>query len=418
MSSKSFQNASKLNGIVSVFQFGAVGDGSADDTAAIQAAVTAAGLFGTVQFPSGTYKITSTITVPAISGNVAAITFTSPGTATIRPAANLAAVFTVTGCQCVFENLNIDTGTSSTTVGIKVTIPSSNASLSATISRCNISGFQKALELSGQNYNIVENFFLNNGRAIHFIDDGRNSSISRNYVLGGSIGVQFTKATQQCEGSRIIDNTFLCTGSNGGSVIIEAGLEIYIIGNIFDQNGTNTPGIYANPQGSNAVSRIKIISNWLCGGQNSYSCFFAGNNSVITLVSNTVVDSNSSIMAGGLSFTNTNTLQLTNNDSLISPLASGNDLITVNCANVSQFGNSSTRGQANFLNNLTVGDFTSSTGLYSPKGVFGGQSITGGGAAPTATEPVGSLYMCSGGALGSRLYVSQGGGTWLPVPGV
>lgn len=35
MSSKSFQNASKLNGIVSVLQFGAIGDGVADDTTAL-----------------------------------------------------------------------------------------------------------------------------------------------------------------------------------------------------------------------------------------------------------------------------------------------------------------------------------------------------------------------------------------------
>lgn len=418
MSSKSFQNASKLNGIVSVLQFGAVGDGVTDDTAAIQAAVTAAGLFGTVQFPAGVYKTTATITVPAISGNVAAITFTSPGTATIRPAANLAAVFTVTGCQCVFENLNIDAGTSSTTVGIKVTIASSNASLSATVSRCNISGFQRGLELSGQNYNIFENYFQNNTRAIDFIDDGRNSSISRNYVLGGSIGVQFSKTTQQCEGSRIIDNCFLCTGSNGGSVIIDAGLEISIIGNIFDQNGTSTIGIYCNPQGGNAVSRLKIISNWIVGGQNSYACFFSGNTNNISLVSNTIAESNNLPLAGGIACTDTNTLGLINNNSLITNVSSGNDLITVNCVNISQFGNESTRGQAAFLNNLTHGDFTSSTGLYSPKGVFGGQSITGGGDAPTSTETVGSLYMRNGGAVGSRLYVSQGGGSWLAVAGV
>jgi hypothetical protein len=39
MSSKSFQNASKLNGIVSVLQFGAVGDGTTNDTAAVLAAL-------------------------------------------------------------------------------------------------------------------------------------------------------------------------------------------------------------------------------------------------------------------------------------------------------------------------------------------------------------------------------------------
>lgn len=40
--------------------YGAVGDGTADDTSAIQAAITAAG-GGTVLFPPGTYKITSTL---------------------------------------------------------------------------------------------------------------------------------------------------------------------------------------------------------------------------------------------------------------------------------------------------------------------------------------------------------------------
>jgi hypothetical protein len=55
-------------GSVSVFQgeFGARGDGTADDTAAIQAAVTAAGLVGADVFlPRGTYRLTSAIVVPS-----------------------------------------------------------------------------------------------------------------------------------------------------------------------------------------------------------------------------------------------------------------------------------------------------------------------------------------------------------------
>lgn len=43
-------------------QFGAVADGTTDDTAAVQAAITAAGA-GYVYFPPGTYRITSTLTV-------------------------------------------------------------------------------------------------------------------------------------------------------------------------------------------------------------------------------------------------------------------------------------------------------------------------------------------------------------------
>lgn len=64
----------KLDDIVSVKDFGAVGDGVVDDTAAIQRALTR--VFGTAQnvlqlfhhrtinFPAGSYKITSTINVP------------------------------------------------------------------------------------------------------------------------------------------------------------------------------------------------------------------------------------------------------------------------------------------------------------------------------------------------------------------
>jgi hypothetical protein len=51
------------------------------------------------------------------------------------------------------------------------------------------------------------------------------------------------------------------------------------------------------------------------------------------------------------------------------------------------------------------------------------QSTTGptwssGSAAPAATQPVGSIYSRVGGAVGSTLYVSRGGGTWAAVAGV
>lgn len=53
----------KLQETVSVKDYGAVGDGSNDDTAAIQAALTGIAFTGgTLLFPPGTYKITSTIT--------------------------------------------------------------------------------------------------------------------------------------------------------------------------------------------------------------------------------------------------------------------------------------------------------------------------------------------------------------------
>jgi hypothetical protein len=54
---------SKLQETVSVKDFGAVGDGVADDTAAIQAAIDAAGSGGSLYFPSGEYYCASQLTV-------------------------------------------------------------------------------------------------------------------------------------------------------------------------------------------------------------------------------------------------------------------------------------------------------------------------------------------------------------------
>jgi len=49
---------------VNVLDYGAVGNGTTDDTAAIQAAFTAAGIRSVVYFPPLTYSISSTITIP------------------------------------------------------------------------------------------------------------------------------------------------------------------------------------------------------------------------------------------------------------------------------------------------------------------------------------------------------------------
>lgn len=59
--SKALKNKVKLNDIVNVKDFGAVGDGVTDDTAAMTAAMAASTV---VSVPAGTYKITSTLAVP------------------------------------------------------------------------------------------------------------------------------------------------------------------------------------------------------------------------------------------------------------------------------------------------------------------------------------------------------------------
>jgi hypothetical protein len=75
--------ANRFADVVNVKDFGAVGDGVADDTTAIQAAITAATPNKTIYFPgTGKYKITSTITVPStvkvnFASNASVVPYTS-----------------------------------------------------------------------------------------------------------------------------------------------------------------------------------------------------------------------------------------------------------------------------------------------------------------------------------------------------
>lgn len=59
---------SKLRDTVSVKDFGAVGNGVADDTVAIQAAIDATPVYGTTFFPAGTYIITATLNLKSNTG--------------------------------------------------------------------------------------------------------------------------------------------------------------------------------------------------------------------------------------------------------------------------------------------------------------------------------------------------------------
>jgi len=48
-------------------------------------------------------------------------------------------------------------------------------------------------------------------------------------------------------------------------------------------------------------------------------------------------------------------------------------------------------------------------------GASGGPTITSGAGAPSSTQPNGSLYLRTNGAASTRLYVSEGGGTWSAI---
>src|SRR5271163_1313589 len=94
-----------LNGEYIVHEYGATGNGTTDDTAAIQATVMAAqALGGTVVFPPGTYRITATINVTnhcTILGRGGVIHPNIPDT-------NAGQVFYVSGSYVTFQSLKFD----------------------------------------------------------------------------------------------------------------------------------------------------------------------------------------------------------------------------------------------------------------------------------------------------------------------
>lgn len=176
--------------IPSVKDFGAVGDGVADDTTAVQAAVTAAGTTGTVRFTAGTYKISSTL---ALVSNVqsspdAILSYTGADTA-VRIGSNVSGA-TVNRKKIVLPQIVQSTKpvtgwTSSGTVGLEV----QNAN------RCHIeitriSGFEVGFLLYGKGQGTAYcNFFmghLDNNKINQKFDADSGGWTNQNVFYGGS----------------------------------------------------------------------------------------------------------------------------------------------------------------------------------------------------------------------------------------
>lgn len=411
----------KLSQYVSVKDFGAVGNGVANDTVAIQAAVTAAGYGGGVYFPKGTYLVNTAINVPAVNGGISGVNFTGEGPSSIiKPSVGgFTSLFNVTGTQAKFTNLSLDSNSTNVTNGIYANL-SGNSDIACTVQNCTIIGFVNGINATSQNHYYENNFFLNNTTHIKFSNDGRNSSISGNYMLGGNIGISLLKTTQQAEGTRIINNTILVTAGNGAGVSISAGLEILILGNIIDQTGNNSTGVYMAPATGDAVSSIKFIGNWIAAGQGAYGVFANGNNGDLYFTNNTFVSNNGLVTLAAIALIDTNTYNILSNRFLMTYASGTIDISTVNALNSTILGNSSSIGGSNALFNYFNTQVNSVTAFYAPEFGIGltGPSVTGGNGAPSATKPVGSLYLRTDGAVGGHLYVSQGSGSWLAVAGV
>jgi len=310
----------KLRESVSVKDFGATGDGTTNDTAAIQAALNAS---AAVYFPKGTYLISSALTIPSTSAgsylygdgeNISIIlTNTAVSPAMITSASG------VTSCNLTDIQLVNTGGTACVNVTDATTgllgfsqrvIFKGNPCISGTgpgtnpvmyFDKCAFFAdlaTSKCISLSGSNaYN---DFTVQN--SVFFCKSGAYGIDIEN--TNGSSGALI-------QGIKILNNTF--EQCDGGAIRLGSSWLAYIVGNYFDDMTTPTQPVINcfKSTGSDYVPTQVTISGNYATSTTGVS-FVGGSNSIISANRFVIIDLNGSSNVqcinnnGACSYTNNN----------------------------------------------------------------------------------------------------------------
>ena len=295
MSSKSFQNASKLNGIVSVLQFGAVGDFDpatglgTDNTAAIQAAINSLPSGGTVQLPCGNYKVTAALNV-SITGIVIAGENRSKSIITTTSATTN--VIVLDAGNVGISNLRIEHATTRT-AGSSISI-TTNASkifveqvdidspfIGISIPSVAIARFE-AVDINNAVASVGKSVVITGGYVINFVD-----CIFRN--------IQSARPFCHVEVQHVEDVVF------NGCQMISGGINLQVvpgsgqaIGLLWCNNtqfdDASTASIRLAPATGGKVNEVTINSPWIKGTTNDVLATTAGGGTISSLqVSNSLL---------------------------------------------------------------------------------------------------------------------------------
>jgi hypothetical protein len=276
---------SKMGDIVSVKDFGAAGDGTTDDTTAVQAAVnTGRGIW----FPNGTYKLTSVLTVSTADTQMLGESWAAIITQSSASAVN---TITVSGSRVHISNLKIvgngvHSGTTATMNGIyvvgadDVTIDNcwvDNASLcgiqaGGAINRLTISNNKITTTNTAASETNSADIYVGNQ-----ISAGADIWIKNNRCLSihKGLGIALQPSTATIERCVIVDNLIdtsdQITGLVGHGIMLYATnnasfmKSVSIRGNII--KGTEGIGIYLKGLASpdDVIQGISVVENKLIG---------------------------------------------------------------------------------------------------------------------------------------------------------
>jgi hypothetical protein len=266
----------KVREHISVKDFGAVGDGVADDTAKIQAAITAyQGTNATVFFPRGTYKVTSTL---SITGGLRLEGESRAGAIISWTSTTLNVISINTNPQVAVERLTF-VGPSSATAGsiIGLTGPTGTGNIFSYISDCSFyHGFSHVVTEAASDWTIDNCVFAEAVGTSVYVADILNNDAGDSYIGGGCT---FVSNQPNCihvlqassGGLKIMGNKFLfgayayqlsltATGANTVDLLIGGNsIESQYVAAIF----------LTRPSGSVQFGSIVIDGNQIAGAINT-----------------------------------------------------------------------------------------------------------------------------------------------------